>query len=277
MEQIFTEKELEEIQILAKSKFEHYHNITVFNGNSNSKSIKTISNEKHLIIVEGNEVTGYKHFNNRHNYSSIKNYWVLNENKVFKLDNPSKFHPKMIPIIDYVKIADTIFLEKNKNITKNNNPELFDKYTGYYKDEENNEEKYHLITYKNTKIIHTFFPDKKKHNLKYKCKYGKGIVSAQFKFDKNATIDDLIVPYENELGITVYTFLIRRYYSEKIEQILIQKHNEEGDPIDHIILGYRDFEDSENFSKKDTISLQNADLSEFEKIINDYDNVKDNY
>lgn len=276
MEQIFTKEELDEIQNIAKLKFEYYHNTIVAEGNSNQKTIKTISNEKHLIFVEGNEDTGFKHLNNRHSYFSHKNYWKLNENKEYKLDDPSKFHPKMIPIIDYVKIADAIFSEENKNITKNNRPEVFDKYTGFYNYLENNEEKFHLLTYKDTKVIHTFFPDKKKHNLKTKCKYGKGIVTSKLKFDENVAINDLIVPYENKGGVIAYSFLIRKYYSEKIERIIIQKHDKNGNSLEFIVLGHRKFEDFEKFSKEDIISLQNSDLSEIEKIINDFDNGKYN-
>ncbi len=269
MERLFSENELAKIEKKGKSEFEKYHNTYVIEGGDKTKCrIITISKLKHLIFVEGNEDTGFKHFNNRHSYFSHKNYWRISDTKGYKLDDPSKFAPGMIPIVDYVKIADEIFSESNKNITRNNRPELFDKYTGSYCDNENIE-KYHLLTYKDTKIIHTFFPNNKKHNLKTKCKFGKGIVSSTLKFPEG--FNDLLLPYENEKGNIVFSFLIRKFYSEKKERIIVQRHNELGEVVEQFIFGEREFAEYESFDEKDMEVLQHADVTDFEKIINDLD------
>jgi hypothetical protein len=267
MEKLFTEIELEEIQTKAKHEFEKYYDAYVIEGIDNETRIITISKNKHLIFAEGNEDTGFKHLNNRHSYFSHKNYWKLSEEKKYKLDDPSKFRPQMIPIVDYVKIADEIFCDNNKNVTKNNRPDLFDKYTGTYIFSNNEIEKYHLLKYKNTKIMHTFFPDKKKHNPKTKCKFGKGIVTSTLKFPEGFA--DLLLPYENEAGIVAFSFLIRKYYLEKKERIIIQRHDENGNPIEQYILGERDFEEYEKFEWEDMRDLQYGDVTDIEKMINE--------
>lgn len=270
MEKLFTPEELLEIQNEAVSNSDYYHDIWVITGNSNERTIKTISKDNQLIFVEGNNDTGFKHLTDRHNYFSFKNYWIKSESG-YRLDDPSKFHPKMTPLTDYVKICDAIYAPENKNITKNNHPDVFDKYTGIYSNPDGKDAKYHFLTYKGTKIIHTMFPDKKNYNVKGKTKYGRGIVTARLKIGGKENINDLLIPYENHFGISAYSILIRKFYNEKIERLIIQKHDENGEPIELHILGSRDFNDFESFSKEDTFMHQNADLSELEKIIDQFD------
>lgn len=271
MEKLFSKEDIYEIEKEALDNFEWYHNAHVLDGKSNERSIKTISKNKELIIVEGNDDTGFKHFNNRHSYFSFKNYWTPNDTG-YRLDDPSKFHQKMIPIIDYVKIAEAIFTPENKNITKNNRPDFFDKYTGVYTNPDSSEAMFHMLTYKGTKIIHTMFPEKKKYNVKNKTKYAKGIVTSKLKIAGNENYNDLLIPYENHLGIAVYSILIRKFYNEKIERLIIQKHDEEGTPYKYYIIGSRNFENFESFSKENTFTYQNADITELEKLITKIDN-----
>jgi hypothetical protein len=223
-----------------------------------------------MIFVKGNEDTGYIHLSNRHSFGSFKNYWRQNDLGDFKLDNPSKFNPNFRPMIDYINIADEIFCEENKNITKNNRPELFDKYTGFIQNLES--EKYHLLTYKDTKIVHTLFPDKKKHNQKIKCKFGKGVVFCTYKFPE--MFDDMLLPYENSDGAIVYSILIRKYLLEQLEKLIIQKHNKAEEVEQQFILAQRPINSLVRFEKEDMFSLQYGDVSSCEKMINDIDNSK---
>ena len=264
MERIFTFSELKKIERNALENPDYIGGVTI-DGNSTEKSIKTISKVNNLIIVEGNEYTGFKHLNERHSYFSQNNYWITDNSEISKLDKPSKFHPKMMPIIDFVKIADSIFKPENKNITKNSRPNIFDKYTGTYIFSDNQSEKYHLIVYKDTKIVHTLFPNSKKNNRKTKMKYGRGIVTTTLKIPGN--INDLLVPYENDKGIMVYSILLRKYYNEKIERLIIQKHNNNGKTIGFLLLGEREFNDFERFDREQMNSFQNGNLSEYEKYI----------
>lgn len=268
MEILFSNSEIIEIKENASVNLDAYLDCVVISGQTNEKTILTISKNNQLIFVEGNSHTGFSHLRDRHCKLSFKNYWITTENKNIKLDNPSKFHPHMLPIIDFVKIADTIFTDENKNIEKNKKPELFDMYTGDY-DFAQGKEKYHLLTYKDTKIVHTLFPDKKKHNEKKGCKFGKGFVTTNFKFPEGHY--DLIVPYENEKGIVAYSILVRKFYSEQIERIFIQKHDIKGEPIKIYLLGFRNFNNFEKFEREDMNEFQCGDLIEFENIIDQID------
>lgn len=267
MEKLFTKEELQEIQNSAANNHNLYWNAVVVDGRATEKTIETISKHNHLVFVVGNEDTGFKHFNARHNFFSFQNFWIKKDDTDFKIDNPSKFHPKMMPIKDYVKIADTIFCPQNKNITKNHKPDQFDKYTGIYIYDQGVEEKYHLITYKDTKIVHTMFPDKKKYNRKVRFKYGKGIVSTKLKYTLRNAYNDLLIPYENQEKVTVFSILIRKFYNEKVERFIIQRHDKEGNTKTHYILGERNFEDFESFSRETLHLLQTSDLGELEDIM----------
>jgi hypothetical protein len=92
---------------------DEYLNTHVISGEATETSIITITALRQLIFTEGNEDTGYGHLRDRHSLYSVKNYWVGQ-----KLDDPSKFHPKMMPIVDFIKIAEAVFDPENKNITK---------------------------------------------------------------------------------------------------------------------------------------------------------------
>lgn len=270
MEKLFTKEEIEIIENEANSNLEYYFDTTVLDGNATQISIKTISKINKLIFVQGNSDTGFEHLNDRHSFLSFKNYWRLNELNNLKLDDPSKFHPRMMPIIDYVKIADEIFSDENKNITKNNKPELFDKFTGNFN--YNETEKYHLITYKNTKIVHSLFPDKKIYNSKLKCKFGKGLSKITIKFPDG--YNDLFIPYENSDRKTVYSILFRKYLGEKVEKIFIQKHDTKEVPVEQYLLAYREYENYEKFEREDMDRIQFGNLNYFERIINEIDENK---
>jgi hypothetical protein len=270
-EKLFGKNELLEIESIANSDPDLVGTFVV-SGDSNDMSILTVSICHGLIFVEGNSDTGFEHIRLRHSFDSTENYWKAENEVNYKLDNPSKFNPQMMPILDYVKIADSIYKAENKNITKNNRPESFDKYSGEYNYSGGKTEKYHLLIYKDTKIVHSMFPNKKKHNIKNKCKYGKGIVTTLFSFADQ--IDDLTIPYQNENKEVVYTVLFRKFYSEKIERQIIQRHDKQGIPIESFLIGQKTFNDFERFRKEDVIYCQHTDLSDYEEIINQIDNRK---
>jgi hypothetical protein len=271
MEKLFSKKDIEEIECAARLNFDDYLDTYIITGENDSKRIISISITNQLIIVEGNEDTGFEHLRERHSFFSFKNYWKKSEKEegVYKLDNPSKFNPQMIPIMDYVKIADTIFKKENKNITNNKRPDMFDKYTGIYNYSNMETEKYHLITYKDSKIIHSLFPDKKKYNKKNKTNYARGIVTSTTKIPE--WFNDLLIPYENKAGIVAYSILFRKYYTEKIERLIIQKHDLNGVPIKEFILGYKIFEEFETFDKELMWEVQLTDLTYLEGFINQID------
>lgn len=265
MEKLLSKQDIKDVELEAQTDLDTYLGGVVVRGETTEKSIITISKDKQLIFIEGNEHTGFSHLRDRHYRFSFKNYWIATEKGSYRLDNPSKFHPAMMPIIDFVKIADNIFSIDNLNHQKNKRPDFFDMYTGYYSYTENKKEKYHLLTYKDSQIVHSLFPDNKKNNAKRKCRFGKGIVTTSLKF--LAGHNDLLVPYEINNGLTAYSILVRKFYSEKIERIFIQKHNNSGEVQEQYFIGYKEFEEFEIFSRETINDFQIGDLSEFEKII----------
>ena len=126
-----------------------------------------------LIIIKGDSHTGFTHINERHNYWSDNYYWKEESNSI-KLDDPSKFSRKSIPIMDYANVAETLFSEANRNIEKNKRPEIFAMFSGEVEDVNNGKMKYHMLLYKDTKIVHTIFPHKKKHNKEKHINYRRG-------------------------------------------------------------------------------------------------------
>jgi len=240
-------------------------------GEPNEISILTISKHKQLIFVEGNEYTGYRHLADRHSSFSYKNYWKIDKDGNLKLDNPSKFDPEFRPIIDFILIAEAVFEIGHKNITNNTRPDIFDKYTGYFVSSKNISEKFHLLTYKDTKIVHTLFPDKKTHNVKVNCRFGKGTVSSFYKFPE--AHNDLFFPYYTSNGIVAYSILIRKYFLKGIERLIIQKHDKAGEVYEQFMLEEKFLNNFAKFEFEDIHRLQISDTSNLEKVITQIDNM----
>lgn len=170
MSSILTTSEIANILQIAKDPIYQIPGVVCFTSKNNPLGIIKVS-PKGLIFIEGNDETGFKHISERHNYYSDRIDWInfkdnnnnTRERKgihgeiIKNLDNPSRFSPNSIPIIDFVRIADDVFCTENYCLEKNKERELFDLYIGCSKSI--NDRKYRLITYKNTKIVHTLFPD----------------------------------------------------------------------------------------------------------------------
>jgi len=265
-EQLFSPHELAAIIKEATVNEKGYLDKIVVRNNVTAISISTISVHQHLIFTEGNDNTGYRHLRERHTLFTYKNYWIKTEDGQIKLDRPSKFHPGMAPGIDYIKIADALFCPENKNITKNTRPDMFDKYSGMYTYKDHPPEKFHLLTYKDTRVVHTMFPDKKKHNLKAIAKFGKGHVKATRNI--KGEYADLFIPYENKDGNVAYSILIRKFYQEQIERVFIQEHDQQGDVASLFLLGERDINDFNSFDYLMMAHFQHRDLIDYERIIN---------
>jgi hypothetical protein len=268
MEKLFTTAQLAEIQQEADTNLDYYLDTRVIAGNANEVNILTISAQHQLIFTEGNDDTGFRHLRDRHARFSYQNYWQKAE-QGYRLDDPSKFHPCMMPILDYVKIADALYAPENKNVTKNNYPDRFDKYTGSYVHQDEAAEKYHLLTYKDSRIVHTLFPHKKRHNRKTKLKLGKGTVKTSFTFPEGH--NDLYLPYENQDSLPVYSILIRRYFPQEIEISFIQQHDATGAPATLYIINERKLDGFERFGPEDSAFFEYGDISEYEKVIADID------
>ncbi|MDX1940022.1 MAG: hypothetical protein SFU99_05685, partial [Saprospiraceae bacterium] len=215
----------------------------------------------------GNEDTGFTYIRNRHNYYSDKDYWRVITNKngkeILNLEDPSRFSKYSIPIIHYTEIADSIFKSENRNFEKNKNPEFFDMYSGNYEHPEGVSIKYHLITYKNTPIIHTLFPNERKFNRKKVINLVRGGVHGEENLkDRTKTI---FIPYK-DAKLTKYTILIRKEYMSSTELIFIMKHDKNGNPEKIMKITEREV-NTELSIQHELTRYEYSDLTNFEKII----------
>lgn len=80
---------------------------------SERNTIIKVSHIKGLIFILGDSNTGFQHINERHLYSSTKQYWISSE----IIDNPSRFEKGTIPISVYVVVADFVY-DISKQFTK---------------------------------------------------------------------------------------------------------------------------------------------------------------
>ena len=99
VEKIFSESDISAIIQEAELNIDQYLGGMFISGEATETTILTISKNKQLIFVEGNAETGYNHLKDRHGYFSFQNYWREGDDGLFKLDDPSKFNPKMMPFV----------------------------------------------------------------------------------------------------------------------------------------------------------------------------------
>lgn len=183
-------------------------------------TIMKITFEKGLIVIKGDEDTGFTHINNRHSYWSKHTFWRP-ENET-KIDTPSRFGRTSIPIIDYVAIIDELFCAENINLEKNGNPEIFDMYSGFASSENLEEAEYHMLIYKNTKIVHTLYPCSRKSKKKKIIDYERGEPFGDFSLNPLQYI--IITPYSDRTGKVIYSFQVHLDYGGKIETGSIINH-----------------------------------------------------
>lgn len=216
MQQLLSKEEIE--FIINDSKNPIYKIDNLFHPSFNKTHIIQVSKTKDLILFYGNQSTGFLHLHERHSNLSIKPFWK----ETRKLEIPSKFNSDIIPFFHYMKIAEEIFNNENLNIIKNTNVDNFDLYIGE-SSIIGEEEKYRLLLYKNTKIIHTLYPESKLHNLKLNTSsYARGTVSLSSNLDNSETV--LKIPYKNRDNKIVYEILIRYKEVQNDKLVMIRKY-----------------------------------------------------
>lgn len=215
----------EEVKIIEQNAKNHpylnYYGTRVMNVSSLKwHEIVTISN-KRLILIKGNNETGYTHIKERHLFWSPI---IYRTGKEFQAQ--SKF-PQDIAPIDFVKIADEIYKPENL-VVKNEHLDAnyFDKYVGNYT--LNQEvEIVNLILYKNSTIIHSLYPQSNKFNNRRNRKkypYSRGKVKVVTDYRNRVT--EIHVPYFSG-AILKYVFLVEKFYEKDIEEwrILVMDEN----------------------------------------------------
>lgn len=255
MENILSKKEIE--FITEDSKHERYQDPTIIHPSFVKTHIMRISHTQGLILFYGNEKTGFVHIQERHSLTSIKPFW----DEVKKLQNPSKFNNSIVPIFDYLKIAEGIYKVENLNTERNNNCEIVDLYIGkitLY----GIEQTYKLILYKNTKIVHTLYPTSSKFNLKRKTnKFSRANISISHDILENTKT--ILVPYKNIDSEVNYQIKFICDLTTNHQKTIIYKFKE-GIVINKMILQSEKV--NSNFSTMELLSYQYKNFSKYEKV-----------
>jgi len=213
--------------ILKESVAPKYRMQNLLHLGGNHTSVQRVSKKSGLIMIKGNDSTGFDHIMVRHDPGSKAAHW--REDKV-TLDNPSRFHLGTVPIYDYLKIADEVFKSENY-VTDNRNKALdtFDLFIGPYADRRGRIMDYKLFLYKGTSIIHNLFPIKKTFNKKKVINLRKGFSNASL--DAMRGIYTYNIPYYDHLNIERAKVIVRVTPHNRRENWSMQINDKGGQPI----------------------------------------------
>ena len=260
--EILTHEDIENIEKESgyNAVFQHYGLRRLIDSKMNWKEVVTVS-DKGLILIKGNCETGYQHIKERHDFWSIKSY---SDGKKFEAQ--SKF-PKYIYPIDFIKIADAIYSLENL-VIKNEHPDAdkYEKYKGQYQFDGENFEDVNLILYKNTKIIHSLFPQNKKYNRnKNKTKYPYARGQVKVFTDKFCRITEIFVPFLDVNLRKKYGLLIDQTKKEDIEDWIVFYFNPDGKCKGQLLFGTKPKTKFQGETSA-RVTFQNCDL----KLIEDF-------
>ncbi|MDR6943718.1 hypothetical protein [Mucilaginibacter pocheonensis] len=168
-------------------------------------AIMNLSPVNGLILIGGNDDTGFEHIRLRHELYSGRTYWRNDDADQVKLDYPSKFGPSSIPVFSYVELADALYKPEFRKASSNNEPDLFDVYDGIPETTSAENRRFKLVLYKGTKIIHTLYPTSAKYTVKKPSGFAlhKGGVSVEHN-----TMTGLVtvtIPYFDYLKVKCYS------------------------------------------------------------------------
>lgn len=252
----------------------HLANPNVLNIANGKCSIAKVSPMTGLILVWGNNYTGFTHIQERHDFFSILPYWIevkeSDRNTSMKLQDQSRFRPDSIPFWDYISIADSLYKPENINVEKNSHIAKFDLYFGEHVNKENRMELYNLLLYKNSKVIHTLYPQSSRNNRKRVSKFNFARGVARGVQNYKEAIVEITIPYLNSNKIVQYSLLIKKYLGRKIEESIVIIHDKNGMPAGFVSVAERSFTNFQSLPHEITI-WQLADLRDLElciKIIN---------
>ena len=214
--------------ILKDSTDPKYQIENLFHLGGKVTTIQRISKKSGLILIKGNESTGFDHIMVRHHPTSKAGHWIITDE--VKLDNPSRFSLGTVPIYDFLHIADEIFKIENK-ITDDRNKKsaTFDLFIGKYTDRKNRTMKYKLLLYKDTLIIHNLIPDKKTFNKKKVLDLRQGFSSASCNDMRG--LHTYTIPYYDHLNIERAKIIVRLQTHNGKEDWNIQINDNNGGPI----------------------------------------------
>jgi hypothetical protein len=184
---------------------------------------------KGLIFIYGNKHTGAIHINDRHGYFSNRSDWTRDRQlgRVFP-DNPSKYPKNSLPIDDYRKIADDIYVSSNKVRCED---ETFEMFTGISKQLEGEDMPFNMLLYKGTKIVHSLYPKQKKYN-----RIKKTSVNLKKRDLTVATtpLEEVLIaslPYTDINDVVRFVIIVKLDNRTKIREIWIEVTTPQGCPM----------------------------------------------
>jgi hypothetical protein len=184
---------------------------------------------KGIIFIYGNEHLGVIHINDRHGYFSNRSDWAKDRlsGRIFP-DNPSKFPKNSLPIDDYRKIADDIYVPSNKVQCDN---EAFDMYTGISDQIEGQEMAFNMLLYRGTKIVHTVYPKQKKYNRIKKTSLN--LIRRALTVTTTPLEEVLIasLPYTDIKDIIRFVIFVKLDNRTKVREIWVEVTTPEGWPM----------------------------------------------
>tara|TARA_Y100001972_G_scaffold116691_1_gene154869 strand:- start:1829 stop:2641 length:813 start_codon:yes stop_codon:yes gene_type:complete len=218
---------LEEIRIVEEeARNPKYSQPNLLHLGKNKLSIFRVSSSTGLILINGNQWTGREHIDLRHNPSIRKPYWK----ETGKLDNQSKFH-HALPPIRYLVVADLIYKPENLRPEKNNRPEVFDLYIGTAELHNLPKTEYKLVTYKDSKIIHSFYvsSNKKPFNKKKILDLRQGWASSTY--DPMNGLDTYEIPYFDQGNTERFKIILKTDHFSATDNWFVQVNLEDGTPF----------------------------------------------
>jgi hypothetical protein len=208
MEKLLTNEEL--LEVAKKSiNYPVFDHPVIILGSKNYETVVGKSPIHNLIMVLGNDDTGFQHINKRHGYKYEYTQWK--KDKPNELGVPTSFSEKELLFLSWLKIVDAVYRNENLNIEDNNRKEDFDLFVGELESEDK-KYKCRLLLYKNTKIIHNIIPVIKNRSFNKKKPPGfhfvKGEIRCKLDFDNEK--ETLIIPYLNNEKKVVFQIDIIR-------------------------------------------------------------------
>jgi hypothetical protein len=274
-EELLTEDDLN--YIIKKADFSLLNNVGfIYQFTTTYRDIAHITPYKKLIFIKGNKHTGLEHIMLRHNSFSHE---VNPLNKGFV--ETSKFNIKSKPLFDYSHLSELLYTPANLNEQLNKLPNKFDLYN-----DKINETRYILLLYKDTKVVHTLYPDIPiRHRQKKKYRRGKLIFEVRGVqvnvpllpyYDKDFETASVTIPYYNHNDILCYAFQIIFLERENIEKMSLLIYSNE------VFVKFIQFKDqihNPEFSLFNRVNeLQHNSLKQIDEVIELYENgmIKEN-
>ena len=156
------------------------------------------------------------------------------------------------------------------NIEGNNQPNLFDLFVANHSFNDGSTEKFRLLLYKGSKVVHTLFPIKNKNNKKRieKFNFERGKVSCKKHVD--IPITEITIPYIDRTGKTIYALQIIKFRDKNLEKCIVLIFDDNNEPVRYVPIGERQIIDSK-VTEGELYQWQNGDLREMENHIKKID------